>query len=553
MIAFKNASIGYSGDIGRPPVISSFDLTIDDGRYVTILGPNGSGKSTLIKALCGLTGLITGEIVIDGKPVMPGRFNEDFFGKMAVVFQEPSGQFLMRDVESELAALLQNLGVSCENQRSRLENTVELFSLRDILYRRPEDLSGGQMQQVNLACAGSLYPEILVLDEPTTFLDSHYRELLLEMVDRMWKDGKTVIHVTQYPDEALRSQKVAILSDGKLQAFGNPDEILADESIVERAGLRVPRRLESKRWLGFDFALPDAVKSFRGDIEQPAARSDVSERLPSSEDKYLLNINNLYFEYAESNFRLAVQKFDLISGRITALVGPAGSGKSTLGFLAAGLLKPEKGDIILDGFPVSRFEKVELRRRIGITWQLPDSILLGPTVADDLESIGVNLGLTDFDIGQALARTRLSGFENRIVDSLSGGEKRKVSLAGALITDPDLLILDEPSAFLDPRSQAELEEIIDDLAKSGKAILLIGHDLPFIAEISDSVAGMKEGRIRFHIPAVEFFDNPSYLESLGLPSDPLMELRYNLVGKGISLPEPSINPKYIASRLPVAK
>ena len=549
MIDINNITVRYPGSADENPAISSFDLHLNSGEYIALLGANGSGKSTLIKALCGLIEIEKGEIIVDGKNVRAGRFGDDFFGIVAAVFQEPGGQFLMSTVEREIVAVLQNLGLTLEDQERRFKNVVKRFSLENILYRKPENLSGGQMQIVNLACAAAISPRVLLLDEPMTFLDTSYRESMLDMIDEFYRDGLTIMHVTQYPDEALRAGKAAIMDCGALIAVGEPESILGDEECLRRCRLVMPKRLLCKKKLGFDYADAGAMEShcLKIGYSNAALRTDSPEKIENGD--LILKAINIGFAYPDGSFTLAIDRLNLCRGGVTGLIGPAGSGKSTLAFLLAGLLKPLSGEIIIDGLPLPKYENKKLREKVGISWQMPEAILVGPTVADDLWLIIDNLRLVDVDLKEILRRTNLAGYEDRMVDSLSGGEKRKVSLAGALVADPELIILDEPSAFLDPYSQIELIEIIKDSARAGKTILLIGHDLPFLAEVSDRIIGISGGRLMFDLPSLEFFNEPAYLEPLGLSAEPLIELRHRLVQKGIEMKNPSIDPAYLAGCL----
>jgi len=496
-----------------------------------------------------MIGLDSGEIRFKGMKIRPGRFGEDLFGKMAVVFQEPGGQFLMPSVEMEIMTVLQNLGLSLEGRKERFESIIAHFSLEEISRHKPENLSGGQMQIVNLACAMAVYPEVLLLDEPTTFLDTSHREVLLGRIDELWRDGTTVIHVTQYPDEALRAEKVAVLDGGKIVAYGDSESILNDEENLNKSRLTIPRRLSCRKWLGFDYAAAGAIDRICSGIPNIIHPCWQDTQNASEKGQCVLKAEKIGFAYPGGSFKITIDNLELYRRRVCGLVGPAGSGKSTLAFLLAGLLNPTEGEIKLDGLLLSEYKGNKIREKVGISWQMPDSVLVGPSVADDLNSIIENMKLSGIDPINILGKTNLIGLEDRIVDSLSGGEKRKVALAGALAADPDLIILDEPSAFLDPFSQGELIEIIRNLADDGKAVLVVGHDLPFMAEVSDRILGISDGSILFDVPSGSFFSEISYLKSLGLPLETLVDLRQRLVQKGITMRKSSIDPCYLASRL----
>ena len=548
MISIKNITVSYPRS-ETAPAISSLDLSLEQGEYLSILGPNGSGKSTLIKVICGMVEHKAGEIIIDGNRVRPGRFGDDLFGKVAAVFQEPSGQFLMPDVRTEILAVLQNLGLQPDKASIIFDKIVSQFSLERILDLKPYNLSGGQMQVVNLACAVAVSPDVLLLDEPTTFLDSMYRQAIMDLIDQLNTDGLTVIHVTQYSTEAARAGKVAIMKSGKIIALGKPRDILGNDNLLAKNRLTTPREILCERFFGFDLNDENAVDCYCSSFPDYDKSPKIIPGESSDDKSMLLSVDDLSFSYPDNGFSIDIDKLRLYRGSVTGIVGPTGSGKSTLAFLLAGLLKPQNGDISLCGSSISDYGLKDLRKKIGISWQMPDAVLIGPTVADDLRSIIDNLALSDIDIEEILAKVKLAGFENRIVDTLSGGEKRKIALAGTLVSDPDVVILDEPAAFLDPFSQAQLAEIINELAESGKAVMVIAHDLPFLSEIADEIAAMRDGKILFTIPSVDFFNDPKWPEYIGFPRDPMIYLRHRLAERGLKLEKSSLNPAYIASEI----
>jgi energy-coupling factor transporter ATP-binding protein EcfA2 len=546
MIDLNNVIVKYRGS--SSPALSSLSLHIDKGQYVAIMGPNGSGKSTLIKVLCGLVPPSDGQISLLGKEVRPGYFGDGFFGKVGVIFQEPEGQFLMRNVETEIVSVLQNLGLPSRSQRERFDAIVDRFDLADILDKKPENLSGGQMQIVNLGCALVMEPEILLLDEPVTYLDRFYQKVILDQLDIFHKSGKTIMHVTQNTDEAARADRICILDNGRLVADYPSYELLCNPELIKRYDLIPPVGWHFKKLFGFDLDDDAAAKIYCEKLK--------SEMIPENNNKVIrpsveriCSLRDLKFHYDKTGFAIIVDKLDFFKGEVVGLVGPTGSGKSTLAFLLAGLIKPEAGDIEYRGRPLSSFSIKELRKRIGIAWQLSDLAMLGPTVKDDIEFIIHNLGLDKIDPAAVLRRVGLEGFEDRIVDTLSGGEKRKLSLAGVLTADPELVILDEPTAFLDPRSQMELAAIVRNLAEEGRSIIIAGHDLQFVSNLATRILGIKNGAIILDLPAKEFSSDTRHSIALGLPPDPIIAFRQMLAEQGHLLPFASLEPKPIKEYL----
>lgn len=544
MVEINNVTVNYKSGGKTIPALNSINLKIESGDYMSVLGPNGSGKSTFVKALCGLTPLFSGTIIIDGEEVVYGKFGEKLFVKIGVVFQEPSGQFLMPTVRKEIYTVLQNLGLSREDQKQRFGSIVEEFSLDNILDNSPERLSAGQMQLVNLACALATSPDLLILDEPTTYLDLNHREALLNKLDELHKKDLTIIHVTQYPDEAMRSEKTCIIESGKIVAVGNPSEVLADEELLKKNRLSMPRELTCRKLFDINIRDKKSIEKFIGGLNRKSG--GVEEKNPAGENEKIFSIENLSFAYKTGSFTAEIKQLDLYKDQIVGLVGTTGSGKSTLALLLAGILKPDSGRINYRAKDILKYKPREFRKLVGLSWQMPEPVLIGPTVGDDLQLTYKSQGIKNIDMEKELLKIGLTGFEDRIVDTLSGGEKRKLSLASAMSLRPEYLILDEPAAFLDPVSQLDLLTIIREAVKNGCGALIIGHDLSFLSELTDRIIGLKEGRIVFDLPADRFFSNSEYCEKLGIGGDPIISFKNRLLNSGIDPGSVSLNPEILA-------
>jgi energy-coupling factor transport system ATP-binding protein len=532
MIAVKNVSVQYQSSSGVVKALDSVTLNIGDGEYVAILGANGSGKSTLLKVICGFVVPSAGEIKLLDLKVRPGAFGEDYFGRVGVVLQEPEGQFIMRTVEAEIGAVLMNLGRPAFENEPILADIARRFGLESLLDRKPDSLSGGQMQITNMACAMAATPRLLLLDEPTTFLDPSWRERLLSYLDKLHEQGVTIVHVTQYPDEALRAARACILESGQIIDDGNPEGVF----LSSRDDTAIPGAICFKRIFGFDWGNAKAAEEFAANIE---ITGDKQVDVPGSGHP-VIELSELEFSHKASGFELKIDDLKLNIGGITGLVGPTGSGKTTLAYLMAGLYRASAGRILIDGRPIEEFDAASLARILGHSWQIADLSMIGPAVVDE-----VHMGSDDLppeEMRALLANVMLEGYENRIVDTLSGGEKRKLSLAAILARKPRYLILDEPSAFLDPKSQNEIAAIIRRSVAGGRGALVIGHDLHFISEVADRILGMKDGRIIFGLPASEFFSDPKYCMELGVLPHPMIEFRRILQDRGLTLPVGTIDP-----------
>jgi energy-coupling factor transporter ATP-binding protein EcfA2 len=334
MIEIDNISIGYHHSGKTVQAISSLSLHIKQGEYIAVLGPNGSGKSTLLKAICGLVPVDEGYIRMRGKTVRPGCFGDDFFGKVGIVFQEPEGQFLMRNVRTEINSVLQNLGLSIKIQQERFDSIVERFELADILAQKPENLSGGQMQLVNLACALAVEPDLLLLDEPTSFLDSYYQQAFLNHLESLNQAGLTIVHITQSSDEAARAGRIILLECGKLAVDCTPNEIWNNLDFAQSYKLQSPITNYFHNVFGFEYDDLEQVNAYCAknkahnsiDIIDPAKRTKV---FPET----TLTFENLRYRYSPSQFSIEIDRLEFSRGEVIGLIGATGSGKSTLAFL----------------------------------------------------------------------------------------------------------------------------------------------------------------------------------------------------------------------------
>jgi energy-coupling factor transport system ATP-binding protein len=466
VIEIKNISVTYKSGERQIHALSSVNLKIETGEYLSVLGPNGSGKSTLVKALCGLVAPEEGNIKINHMEIYPGQFSSRLFGKVGVVFQEPSGQFLMPSVRREIESVLENLGLEYTLQQKRFNDIVSGFELQKLLHISPQYLSPGQMQIVNLAVAFITGSEILILDEPTTFLDLKYRRLFLDYIRSINDAGRTIIHVTQYTDEALHSASACVMDSGNIAARGEPYRILSDHTLLKQSRLSMPVGIEFKNHFGFDPDDSEKSNKFFSGLKED---STVSKIVPA-ENKAVISAENLSFSYPESGFSLSIDRLHLHENQIVGLVGPSGSGKSTLALLLAGIIKPREGQVESHS---KAPRGIDSQKLVGLSWQMPDPVLIGPTVGDDLQLALKNQGQGEIIPESLLEKTGLKGLEDRIVDTLSGGEKRKLSLASVLAAEPSYLILDEPAAFLDPHSQEELKELIKEISRAVKGALIV--------------------------------------------------------------------------------
>ncbi|MDX6487687.1 MAG: energy-coupling factor transport system ATP-binding protein [Gaiellaceae bacterium] len=415
-------------------------LRLEPGERVVILGGSGSGKSTLLRALAGLVphfhgGRFAGRIEVDGRDTRRER-PADLAGTVACVFQDPEDQIVMTRVEAEVAFGLENLGTPPEAIAGLARRALASVGAEHLVARRTSELSGGELQRVCLASALALAPRLLLLDEPTSQLDPAGAVSLFELLAEL---PCAVVCAEQRPARALEwADRVLFLDGGRLELDAPVDDAL-DWLRAHRPAF-LPR--------------------------VPAAPND-----PASADA-VCRLDRVAYEDRVAETSLAVGR-----GEIVALVGPNGSGKTTLAKLAVGLLDPTAG-------------RVELRGRAAYLSQDPGRYLIRERVEDEVALGG------DGDLARAraeLASVDLGGHEHRHPRDLSSGERERLGLASVLVTEPDLLVLDEPTRGVDPERKDRLAELLR-ATRHDRATLVVTHDLVFAGEVADRLVSLDEIR-----------------------------------------------------------
>ena len=242
-----------------------------------------------------------------------------------------------------------------------------------------------------------------------------------------------------------------------------------------------------------------------------------------------------------------MDEFRLNENQITGLVGPSGSGKSTLALLLSGVMRSPDSKTEYLGRMVDDFRRY--REKIGISWQMPEPVLIGPTVKDDLLLNLKEKSQDNMNYEALLESVGLAEFGDRVVDTLSGGEKRKLSLATLLAGNPEYLILDEPAAFLDPISQNEIKKLLKKLLANLKGALIISHDLVFLSDLAERIIGLRDGEISVDVPAAEFFSSPEHSRAIDLDTDMMIDFRGKIADCGVVLRSNSLRPEIIKAGL----
>ncbi len=506
-LSLSHVSLHFDGGV---QALRDVSLSVAPGERVCVLGPNGSGKSTLASVLCGLLAPDEGTVDLVGERVMTDG-QPDFAAyrrarrSLGLVFQNPDDQIVTTVVEEDVAFGPENLGVPADQIGERVRRELSRVAMQDFAKADPTRLSGGQKQRVALAGALAMEPAVLVLDEPGALLDVRGRRGVMHVMARLQKAGCTQVHVTHFMEEAPAADRVIVMLKGKVALSGTPEEVFSHAEELRRMGLEAPfaaRLAERLRTRGVRVPWTCDAHVLRGAILRtcapaaPGAADAAGEKNPSpaaartsAAPEGAVIVADVSYSYAGDVTAQGVrrQALDGVSlavprGLRTAIVGQTGSGKSTLVRLMCALEVPDAGHVVVDGVDTARKRSRRLvHQRIGYVMQHPERQLFAQTVAQDVAYGPRNMGLPAPDVDRRVARALelvgLSDLEEASPFDLSGGQQRLCAIAGILAMHPQTLVLDEPTAGLDPRGREELRAILGALSARGVTIVQVTHSM----------------------------------------------------------------------------
>jgi energy-coupling factor transport system ATP-binding protein len=501
MIQLNRVVYQYPNTAG--PVLDGVTLRIDEGELILVIGPSGSGKSTFLRCLNGVVphfygGTFSGTVRLAGlDPVK--REPRGMSSTVGLVLQDPEAQFVVDTVEDELAFAMENQGLSQTLMRKRIEEVLDQLSIALLRQRRISTLSGGEKQRVAIASVLTLQPKVLVLDEPTSQLDPQAAEEVLTVLQKLNEDlGLTVIlsehrleRVAQYADRILW-----VPGQGGEFVLGTPADVLAQVDLT-------PPLISLAKALNWS-PLPLTIKRAR-----PFARRAGLVRERDPEDEVLavetrrprdngmaVSVRDLWHSYPGSHLP-ALRGADLSveSGEFLALMGRNGSGKSTLLKHLVGLLKAERGEVMVVGRDCAHTSLDDLTKWIGYVPQNPGALLFKDTVREELDFTRQNHGLPAQDYGPLLRMLGLEAHIDRYPRDLSVGERQRVALASILVVDPQIILLDEPTRGLDYPQKYSLARFLMAQKERGRTVIMCTHDVELVALCADRVVILGEGEV----------------------------------------------------------
>ncbi len=558
LIDIKNVTFEYfrrdaEGNVqDMVEALKDVSLEVTEGQFIAILGRNGSGKSTLAKHINALLFPSEGEVIVDGMSTEEEENHLAIRQTAGMVFQNPDNQIVGNLVEEDVAFGPENLGVATADIWNRVDAALNEMGMNAFRNQSPNHLSGGQKQRVAIAGVLAMHPKCIIFDEATAMLDPQGRKNMIAVAKRLQEEnGITVILITHHMDEVLAADRVFVMKSGQVAAQGTPAKIFAQKALLEDCGLCLPVFYQYMEYMRQEKILTDRMCSRIhteqdllaclkeayaqggvGDWPDKKETADAvfadspTDGVDKPKEGILLNhVSYIYNKgYADERKALDDVSLHIGKGEFVAVIGHTGSGKSTLMQHLNGLYLPTEGNVYYDGQDItdSDFSMKELRQKVGLVFQYPEYQLFAETVEKD-----VCFGPENMDISRVEAQKRAYeaieavGLPDTIYDSsplqLSGGQKRRVAMAGILAMQPEYLVLDEPTAGLDPYSAKAILQMLKDLQeKQGIGIVLVSHSMEEVAEYADRIIVMDQGRKCMDGPVWAVYNQIYRLEQLGL-------------------------------------
>lgn len=508
---------------GDSVALDDVTLEVCRGERLCVLGANGSGKSTLASVICGLLAPDEGDVELAGHAVCTGGVPDlaayrEARRQLGLVFQNPDDQIVTSVVADDVAFGPENLGVPRAQIAARVARELRRVAMEKYAHADPSRLSGGQRQRVCIAGALAMEPAVLVLDEPSSLLDVRGRAAIMRVMGRLAAAGATLVHVTHFMDEALAADRVIVMQHGRVALEGTPDEVFATKNaqVIEALGLEMPFEARLAAALRADAADGGAIAAPGAPSgEKPAAP------VPAAEPPAIL-ARDLGFSYGPGAQALDGVSLEVPVRATTAIVGQTGSGKSTLLRLLCGLEAADAGSLTVCGInAATKRGRRQVRRAVGYVMQHPERQLFAQTVTEDVAFGPRNQGLSAAEVerrvAHALDLVGLTDHRDASPFELSGGQQRLAAIAGVLAMEPELLVLDEPTAGLDPRGRARLRALMADLAAHGVTLLQVTHSMEDAAR-ADHVVVLDQSHVLATGTPAEVFcpANEPQLTAVGL-------------------------------------
>ena len=539
IISFRNFSFQYRAQ--KRPTLTDIDLEIYPGERVLIAGPSGSGKSTLAGCINGLNpfsnpGACTGTLTVDGVDA-PHSSIFELSAHVGTVLQDPDGQFIGLTVGEDIAFALENSCTPQDEMHAITRHAAELVGIENHLGYAPHELSGGQKQRVSLAGVMVDQVRILLFDEPLANLDPATGKQAIELIDEIQKKTDTTVLIIEHRLEDVlwrNVDRIVLVNGGTILADLRPDELLSGSLLAEN-GIREPLYVTALRYAGVDLAPdkhPAHVDSLVLDDTDTQKLRDWFTARPrpaaQPEREPLLEVKGLCFGYQKGQQTLRDVSFSIGKGEMVSIVGRNGAGKSTLSKLICGFETPDAGEIFLNGKPLAEENIRRRAQHIGYVMQNPNQMISKTMIYDEVALGLQRSGLTEEQIREKVEATlRVCGlypFRNWPISALSFGQKKRVTIASVLVLDPELILLDEPTAGQDFRHYTDIMEFLRGLNARGVTVVMITHDMHLMLEYTRRALVFCDGRLIADRTAAAVLCDPALVEQAALKETSLYTL-----------------------------
>lgn len=590
MIECRGVSFSYDG---AALALDGIDLNIEEGEFFCILGGNGSGKSTFAKHLNALLQPDAGTVCVNGLDASDPELVYDIRSTAGMVFQNPDDQLVATLVEDDVAFGPENLGVESAQIAQRVRGALKAVGLVGFERHETHALSGGQKQRVALAGVLAMEPRVLILDEASSMLDPRGRKGLMKACHALHERGMTIVMITHFMEEAAEADRVAVFQAGRVAMLGTPEEILTRADELAQLNLDMPESCRlgmALREKGMpicakvreadmvaDIAQAYAERSRTGIAGRPfASDSRIPDNVSSAIDgadalESVIEISHLSYSYSlsarercrwhkrsaaegtsnkqalwgndpSSPWALRDVSLTVRRGEFLGLAGHTGSGKSTLVQHLNGLIRPQEGSVYALGLDLANKKDVDaVKAKVGVVFQYPERQLFAETVAQDVAFGPRNLGLSQAEVARRVASSLaragldLATVGDKSPFELSGGQQRRVAFAGVLAMEPEVLVLDEPMAGLDPAARSDFLELIDRLHRDGLTVVMVSHSMDDLANCCDRIVVMNKGAVFAEGTPAQVFAHADELKSIGLGVPAAQRMALALAKAGVPL------------------
>lgn len=571
--------------IATEEILKGVDITIKKGEFIALLGRNGSGKTTFSKQLNAILRPSEGTVTVDEMGTKDADKLYEIRQRVGMVFQNPDNQMVAANVEEEVAFGPENLGMESDTIVARVKQALEQVRMWKRRKTAPNHLSGGQKQRIAIAGILAMHPDYIVLDEPTAMLDPKGRKEVMEALQRLNQEQEmTVILITHDMEEAALASRVILLADGQMRFDGRPEKFFGADALLAEMGMEAPLSYRVRKLIDsdvFEKKIGDArVEEATIDKREKVAEYDKTGREweASSElvdkkknkkaeaetdekNQALLSLQHVSYIYspgtAYEKVALDDVNLSLGKGEIVGLAGHTGSGKSTMIQLLNGLLKPTSGTVTFEGKDIHAkgYSGNYLRSKVGMVFQYPEHQMICDTVWEDVAFGPSKQGLTgeacEMRVEEAL---RFVGLPEKYYQAsplqLSGGQKRRVAIAGVLAMHPEYIILDEPAAGLDAAGKREIFDRIRRMSREqGIGVLLVSHSMEDLAEYADRIIVLDDGKKILDDRPAEVFAERETLETCGLDVPEAVKFADRLRAEGYAIPQTVIREEELLETL----